>query len=248
MRAEVVAVVLAAGLGTRLRPLTDRRPKPLCPVGNRLLVDLAIERAAVVTDRIAVNVHAGRDQMETHLAGRVHLSIEPELLDTGGGVANLREWTSSHPVLAVNGDSWVASDGRALFEGWDGERVRVLVTEDPARADFDGRWRMAGLSLLPPSVVAALPTGPSSLYDAWVSSPGGPELIVHGGAFFDCGTPADYLAANLHVSGGAPVIGVGAVIDGEVERSVVWPFGVVARGERLVGAIRVGTDLTVQVE
>src|SRR5687767_13830289 len=113
-RGDVAAVVLAAGLGTRLRPLTDLRPKPLCPVGNRPLVDLAIDRAAAVTDAIAVNVHAGRELMEGHLAGRVHLSIEPELLDTGGGVANLRDWIGGRPTLVVNGDSWSDATAASL--------------------------------------------------------------------------------------------------------------------------------------
>ena len=65
------------------------------------------------------------------------------------------------------------------------------------------------------------------------------------GPFFDCGTPAEYLAANLAASGGQSVIGEGARVAGELVRSVVWPGGVVRAGERLVESIRVGEDLTV---
>ena len=74
----VVGVVLAAGSGTRLRPLTRLRPKPLCPIDNVPLVDLALERLAGVADEVAVNVHHGRDALDAHLDGRVHLSHEEE--------------------------------------------------------------------------------------------------------------------------------------------------------------------------
>jgi MurNAc alpha-1-phosphate uridylyltransferase len=63
--------------------------------------------------------------------------------------------------------------------------------------------------------------------------------------FIDCGTPSNYLRANLAANGGESVIGPGAVVDGELIRSVVWPDGVVRAGERLVESIRVGSDVTV---
>src|SRR5581483_10806569 len=65
----VKGIVLAAGAGTRLRPLTELLPKALCPVGNRPLLDFALDRLRTVTDEVAVNVHAHRAQMETFLAG-----------------------------------------------------------------------------------------------------------------------------------------------------------------------------------
>jgi hypothetical protein len=70
-------------------------------------------------------------------------------------------------------------------------------------------------------------------------------VVPQAGPYFDCGTPADYLAANLEASGGRSVVGAGARVDGELVRSVVWPGGVVHRGERLVESIRVGETLTV---
>src|SRR5439155_26439775 len=90
---ELAAVVLAAGAGTRLRPLTWLRPKPLCPVDNVALVDLAMDRVSGVSGPggVAVNVHHGRSAMEAHLADRVHLSVEePEALGTAGALGNLR--------------------------------------------------------------------------------------------------------------------------------------------------------------
>jgi NDP-sugar pyrophosphorylase family protein len=245
---DVAAVVLAAGAGTRLRPLTDILPKALCPVNNVALVDLAIDRVRPLTARIAVNVHHGRALLEPHLAGRVHISVEePRALGTAGALGQLREWIAGRATVVVNADAWHRFDLSALLAGWDGERVRLLVVEDRARGDF-GPWRQCGASIMPWSEVSRLPATFGGLYEAsWAPrwAEGRLELIACAGPFFDCGTPADYLAANLAASGGRSVIGEGARVEGELVRSVVWPGGLVRRGERLVDCIRVGEDLTV---
>jgi MurNAc alpha-1-phosphate uridylyltransferase len=246
----LAGVVLAAGLGTRLRPLTDLRPKALCPVANVALVDLAVARLAAWCGAVAVNVHAGRAAMEEHLAGRgLHLSVEePQPLGTAGALGRLREWVAGRPVLLGNSDAWHRFDLGVLLEGWDGRRIRLLVVKDPARGDF-GPWRYCGSALMPWAEVAHLAAVPSGLYEtSWrrAEADGRLELVAAGdGPFFDCGTPPDYLAANLAASGGESVVGPGAVVDGELIRSVVWPGGVVAAGERLVESIRVGRHLTV---
>ncbi|HZB89945.1 MAG TPA: nucleotidyltransferase family protein [Stellaceae bacterium] len=84
-------MVLAAGLGLRMRPITERLPKPLIPLGGRTLLDHAIDRLeAAGCSRIVVNAHYLADQVEAHLARRtapaITLSREDELLETGGGV------------------------------------------------------------------------------------------------------------------------------------------------------------------
>ena len=248
MSGGLAAVVLAAGAGTRLRPLTDVLPKALCPVGNVPLVDLALQRVRALTPDVAVNVHAGRAQMEQHLAGRVHLSVEePVALGTAGALGRLRGWIDGRPTVAVNADAWHRFDLTALVDGWDGRRTRLLVVDDPARGDF-GEWRYCGAALIPWPEVAVLPETPAGLYEvSWrrLADEGGVELVPADGPFFDCGTPADYLAANLASSGGASVVGDGARVDGELERSVVWSGGVVHTGERLVECVRVGRTLTV---
>jgi N-acetyl-alpha-D-muramate 1-phosphate uridylyltransferase len=253
MADSLAAVVLAAGAGTRLRPLTRLRPKAMCPVNNVPLVDLAIARATHVTDSIAVNVHHGRALMEAHLRGQVHLSIEPDhALGTAGGIAQLRPWIDGRAVLVVNADAWFADATvvRRLAEGWDGERIRLLVVEDALGSDFDGRWRYAGAALLPWVDVAALEVTPSGLYEvSWraAHANGVLDLVPCDVVFRDCGTPADYLDANLLASGGESVIGLGATVDGVVEESVVWPGAEVLRHEHLRRAIRADDRVTILV-
>ncbi len=245
--------MLAAGSGKRLRPLTLVRPKALCPVANVALVDLAIERLASVVGAgpaaLAVNVRHHRDQLEAHLGKRVHVSIEddPEELGTAGAVAHLRPWLDERAVVVVNADTWHRLALARLVEGWDGERVRVLIAGGPT-ARFGPNSAVVA-SLLPWREVVGLARQPSGLWEAlWRHrlADGSLDVVAEPGSVIDCGTPRDYLAANLTASGGASVVGPGAVVEGELVRSVVWPGGVVRRGEVLVDAIRAGESLTVR--
>ena len=244
----LATVVLAAGSGTRLRPLTDLRPKALCPVGNVPLVDLALAHAAAAggsgPDAVAVNAHHHRDQLAAHLDGRVHLSVETEPLGTAGALGNLRDWIGGRDVLVLNADAWRRGGLEELLDGWGGVRQRLLVTRDPARGDF-GDLRHTGAALLPWRTVAALRPEPSGLYEVAWRGRTDLDLVTTRHEFRDCGTPAGYLDANLAASGGASVVGAGARVEGELVRSVVWPGAVVQRGERLVDAIRAGA-LTVR--
>src|SRR3954447_24784114 len=95
---DLAAVVLAAGAGTRLAPLTRLRPKALCPVDNVPLVDLALARVSRITAAVAVNAHHGGAAMEARIAGRVPLSIEPDrALGTAGALSFLRDWIAGRP-------------------------------------------------------------------------------------------------------------------------------------------------------
>src|SRR2546430_15456619 len=125
---ELAGVVLAAGAGTRLRPLTDLVPKALCPVNNVPLIDLALERAWSLAEEVAVNVHHFREQLEWHLAGQdVHLSVEePEALGTAGALGKLRDWIDGRSVVVTNVDAWTTADVAAWAEGWDCQCVRLM--------------------------------------------------------------------------------------------------------------------------
>jgi NDP-sugar pyrophosphorylase family protein len=244
---ELAAVVLAAGAGTRLRPLSLVRPKVLCPVANVPLVDGAIERAASVTSSIAVNVHHGRAALENHLAGRVHLSIEePEPLGTAGALGRLRAWIDGRSTLVLNGDTWSPGSLSPYVDTWDGTRVRILVVDSDVITPTSA---IAG-ALLPWCAVAPLEPVPAGLWEAsWrrLAADDEIDIVRYDRPCVDCGTPAAYLAANLIASGGQPVVGPGAVVEGTLERSVVWPGGFVRAGEHLADAIRVGSRLTVLV-
>jgi MurNAc alpha-1-phosphate uridylyltransferase len=232
-----------------------------------------------VLDRLAANGFAGPSQVAVnacylaarlveHVGPRAHVSVEPgpRPLGTGGAVGPLRGWIGERGLLIGNADAYLSSSGpdlAALLDGWTYETVRILAVPAGDRPAEFGDLRFAGFSLLPPSVVAALPSAPSDLIlDAWrpAERAGRLELIRYDGLYLDTGTPADFLAANLHAAGGssliAPsaqvtgrvdnaVVGAGARVLGSVSRSVVFPGGYVAADEELVDAIRVGADVTV---
>ena len=253
----LVAVVLAAGSGTRLRPLTLLEPKALCPVNGVSLVDLAVERARSVTPTVAVNGHHGRDRLRAHLraapaasGAEVHLSVEePEALGTAGALGHLKSWIDGRPVLVLNVDAWHRASMVDFVTGWTGDHTRLLTVANARRGTWGDR-HYAGAALMPWSEIRRLPDSPSGLWEvAWRRLVPGQdlELVLHDGVFFDCGTPADYLAANLEASGGRSVIGHDATIEGTVESSVVWAGARVERCEHLLRAVRATGGVTVMV-
>jgi MurNAc alpha-1-phosphate uridylyltransferase len=131
------AMIMGAGLGTRMRPLTDDRPKPMVMVAGRTLIDHAIDRlvAAGVT-RIVVNIHYKAAMLQAHLSKRRDVEIvysdETErLLDTGGGVVKAMPHFGGEPFFVVNSDSiWVeggASPLSAMQTLWDADRMDALL-------------------------------------------------------------------------------------------------------------------------
>ena len=251
--ADVVAgVVLAAGKGRRLRPLSSLRPKALCPIGATTLVERAISQVGAVTGApVLVNVHHGRDRMVAQLGDRrdVQLSIEePVALGTAGALAAMAEQLDGRSALVVNADTVHAEDLGAFVAGWDGRRVRVLGTPQPDVGGFGPRSGVVA-SIAPWERIRELAAEPSGLWEAlWRSELAAARLdaVLTDGTVVDCGTPAQYLAANLWLSGGRPVIGEGAVVRGTVERCGLWPGVVVERGEVLVDAIRADARTTVR--
>jgi CTP:molybdopterin cytidylyltransferase MocA len=250
----LAGVVLAAGAGTRLRPLTDVRPKPLCTVGGRPLLEWALERITPYVGELAVNVHHHADQMRAALGRHtVHVSHEEAAaLGTAGALGRLRGWLDGRSVLVTNADAWYPAAAAArvladLLRGWDGERPRLLCVPADGVADF-GDLRYVGTALLPWASVRDLAAEPSGLYEvSWAAlhADGGLDLVPAELEAVDCGTPADYLRANMAASGGRPVVEEGAAVEGELVRSVVWAGEVVAPGERLVDAVR-GAGVTLR--
>ncbi|WP_375421343.1 nucleotidyltransferase family protein [uncultured Sphingomonas sp.] len=139
------AMVMAAGLGKRMRPLTATRPKPLVSVAGKPLIDHVFDRlVAAGIRRAVVNVHYLADTLEAHLAqrGGVELVISDErarLMETGGGLVQARDLIGDAPVLVVNSDNlWL--DGpidaiKLLASRWDDAAMDVLLLVVPlARA------------------------------------------------------------------------------------------------------------------
>lgn len=248
MTGDLAGVVLAAGAGTRLRPLTSLRPKAMCPVGGIPMLDHALDRLTAWTGtgpaHVAVNAHHLAGQVAAHVGEDAHVQVEaPAALGTAGALGRLRGWVDGRDVLATNADSYLPSGLAALVGGWDGERCRLLVRPVEGPGDFDGHGYV-GACLLPWALVRDLGEEVSGLYEVlWRHEhrAGRLDLAVTTATAIDCGTPADYLRANLHASGGDSVVGVGAVVEGTLERCVVWDGAWVGPEEHLVECVRAGT-------
>jgi MurNAc alpha-1-phosphate uridylyltransferase len=137
-RVPRAAMVLAAGLGKRMRPLTASRPKPLVEVAGRALIDHVLDRLrAAGVEEAVVNVHYLADALEAHLKNRpedIEILVSDErklLLETGGGLARALPLIDADPFLAINSDNlWV--DGpvdtlRLLASDWDEGRMDALL-------------------------------------------------------------------------------------------------------------------------
>jgi mannose-1-phosphate guanylyltransferase len=130
------AAVLAAGLGTRLKPLTDICPKPLWPVLNRPLLGLVLAQLeAAGCFQVAVNTHHLADQVHDFLRSEpwsflLSVSHEPEILGTGGGLRQLREVLRGGPFLAINADILTDLDLAEVYRAHQPEAVGTLVLHD----------------------------------------------------------------------------------------------------------------------
>lgn len=183
------AMVLAAGLGTRMRPLTNDRPKALVEVGGKALIDHMLDRLAEAgVTRAVVNVHAFADLLEAHLAKRTHgpaivISDErSEPLETGGGIKKAAALLGDDPIFVVNIDSVWIEDGKpalpCLEQTFDPDRMDIcqlvakregVIGYDRAGdffIDADGCVTMRGQAASAPYVqIGAHITKPRLVYD-----------------------------------------------------------------------------------
>ncbi len=150
MNVPATAMVLAAGLGTRMRPLTDDRPKALVNVHGRALIDHVLDRLVQAgVRRAVVNVHAFADMLEAHVRQRrdIELLISDErarLMETGGGVRQARALLGDDPIVVCNIDSvWEEPQGSAiarLAAGFDPSvmSARLMLAAMDQCLGFDG--------------------------------------------------------------------------------------------------------------
>jgi mannose-1-phosphate guanylyltransferase len=234
------AMVLCAGFGTRLRPLTNVLPKPLVPVANRPLIAYALallEKAGV--RQVAVNLHhlgdkihsAVKDGSEYNL--KITYSPEDPILGTGGGLMRMRSFLQDDRFFLLNGDVLCGVDLEALLR-FHAERAAAatmvvgplppgasftplrmdeagwLVELKDARREPAGKTRevmFLGVHVLEPPVFDFLPTRGfscinSQAYTAMIAEGLDVAAYYHGGFWYDLGTPASYLAANLSLLSG----------------------------------------------
>lgn len=144
-RVPHTAMVLAAGLGTRMRPLTDATAKPLLDVAGRSMIDRLLDNLVVAgVERAVVNVHWCADLVEAHLQDRHDLQIvisdeREQVLETGGGLAKARPLLGDDPIFVVNTDAFWEPTGpgplKSLAEGFNSELMdEYLLLADTSRS------------------------------------------------------------------------------------------------------------------
>lgn len=213
------AIVLAAGLGTRLRPLTCAVPKPLLPVwGEQMLARIVAMLRDRGVDDIVVNCHYLHEQVEAWCeANGCRASYEPEILGTGGVLNPLRDWIGGEDFYLVNGDVVVENVPELAFAG--DEIAAALVTEDGPRtievesessfvtnwksddAGYPGTFTYCGIALVRAEILAYVkPEGFSSIVEAYekammegrfVRAVTSPKML-----WTDAGTIPSYIALN----------------------------------------------------
>ncbi|SDL35281.1 nucleotidyltransferase family protein [Tessaracoccus oleiagri] len=235
----LACLVLAAGLGTRMRPFTDHVPKPLLTVDNEPLLARSLRLARRFTYAVAVNSHHLADQVERFVEPwGVRVSHEERLLGTAGAVGNLAAWLDGRDVLILNSDTWLEYIPDDFVAGWDRRSARLLVREVGRPSDF-GTRRFVGASLLPGGVAASLPAEPAGLYETvWAPAGERLQLVETDARAFDCGTPDEFIRANLEVSGAKAVVHPTARPGGPVVGSVFLEGATSPPGVASVGEIR----------
>jgi MurNAc alpha-1-phosphate uridylyltransferase len=211
------AMILAAGLGNRMRPLTLTTPKPLLAVGGKPLIVWHIEalKAAGISDLVINTAWLGHKLHEALGDGsaygvNIQWSDEQEPLETAGGIQQALPLLGNEPFLLVNGDIWLRYDFKRLIDKDLGQQLAhlVLVNNPPQhpKGDFafcndqsnslvlpDGeeKYTFAGVSVLSPQLFADLPAGKAPLAPLLrqAIAQGLVSAEHHAGAWVDVGTP-----------------------------------------------------------
>lgn len=207
------AFILAAGLGTRLRPLTDVTPKPLLPVQGRPLLDHVLAHArAHGHDEVVVNAFWLADQLVTWAADKpgVRVIVEPIILGTGGGLRNARGRLAERFVV-LNGDilcdvdltALIGTPGRAVMavRDLDGPQTPIAVRQGRVTGigavvgEPDGRFQFTGVHAMDRDVLDHVPEGEQCIvrtaYKRLVTERS-VGALHHAGAWTDIGTHEDY--------------------------------------------------------
>lgn len=264
------AMILAAGFGTRLRPLSERRPKPLMPVANRpvILRNMEyLERHGV--REIIVNAHYHAAQLIDFLGSRtipgvrVEVRVEPEILGTGGGIKNTADFWSKEPFIVLNGDILTDIDITAAVEQHLKKRplATLLLHDQPPynkiRLDESGSvseipevygregFAFTGIHIMEPELLPHIPgPGFSGIIDTYreLIRAGGKigSSVCRGHYWRDIGNLADYVRANRELAPEPFTIDSGC----EVHHSARWvDWAVVGENCRLENGVEISRSI-----
>jgi len=226
------AILLAAGFGTRLKPLTLTTPKPLLPINGTVLIDHQLKYLAKhgVTD-IAINLHHLGEKIRKHVGNglrhgvRVHYSDEPVILGTGGGVKQAASLLKEGPLIIFNCDALIDVDLTKVIKSHLENRaaVTMVVMElkaglkyNPLMVDRDhfivefgrGKHFYSSLHIINRNVLDILPPAgtPACLiedgYKKLLANGQKIKAFVHEGYFNDLGTPENYEMAKHDIASG----------------------------------------------
>lgn len=226
------AMILAAGLGTRMRPLTDHLPKPLLEVGGKPLIVWHLENLARAgfTD-VVINTAWLGEKLEAALGNgqpwgfTIHWSHEPEPLETAGGIIRALPLLGDAPFLLVNGDIWARYDFSRLKQGikQPSDLAHLVLVNNPAHnphGDFalqgraDGlsqvlssgspQFTFAGISVMHPALFAGLAAGKRPLAPLLREAMVRQQITgeLFSGAWVDVGTPARLQELDQHIRQG----------------------------------------------
>jgi MurNAc alpha-1-phosphate uridylyltransferase len=216
-------MILAAGRGERMRPLTDRTPKPLLPVAGKPLIVWHLERLARagIHDVVINHAHLG-DQIEALLDDgsawgvSIRYSEEPPgALETAGGIANALPLLGNNPFLVVNGDIWCDLDFASLPQLADHDLAHLVLVVNPehnAGGDFDlqdgrvvdvpPRQTFAGIGIYRPELFAAVERGRPAKLAPLLREAMAEDRVsgqIHSGRWVDVGTPGRLAALDAEV-------------------------------------------------
>ncbi|MEP2777018.1 MAG: sugar phosphate nucleotidyltransferase [Luteolibacter sp.] len=258
------AFILGAGLGTRLRPLTDVLPKPLVPLFHKPLAMWAVEACeAVGCNRFAVNTHHLPGEWSGFGDGRdVCFFHEPILLETGGGLKNVEDWIDEGSLLIHNGDIFSSMDLRKLVEAHeasgdevtlalrsDGGGKRISLGENGRVEDVRSEVRglpgthvFTGIYCVKKEFLKRIPAGEViaviPAFQELVREGGIGGVVLDEGEWMDLGDVESYLAAHRELSLQEPIHPEALIGDGAVvENSVIGEGAHVGKGARVTDSV-----------
>ncbi len=258
------AFILGAGLGTRLRPLTDAFPKPLVPLFHKPLAEWAVEACeAVGCKRFAINTHHLPKKWHGFGAGRdVTFFHEPILLETGGGLKNIESWLDGGSLLIHNGDIFSSMDLKQLVDAHEssgdevtlalrssggekrislGENNRVEDVRSEVRG-LPGTHVFTGIYCVKKAFLKKIPAGEIisviPAFQELVREGGIGAVVLDEGDWMDLGDAESYLAAHQQLALQAPIHPEAIIENGAViENSVIGKGARIGSEARIINSV-----------